>query len=85
MSLSVEIYEHPKAGMYYLIFQHDHVYEMNVFKNQSDQHCVYLGDLWPAGEADLGLKVGQHLRLKDVPKIIQERMMTIITNKITHV
>lgn len=85
MSLAVEIYDHPKAGMYYVIFQHDHVYEMNIFQKQADKHCIYLGDLWPAGEADLGLKLGMHLRLSDVPKIIKQRIMTIITNKITHV
>ena len=85
MSLNIEIFDHPNAGFYYVIFQHNEVYQMNAFTKGPDQHCVKLGELWPNGEFGLGLKLGPHLRLKDVPRDVIKKITTIMTNTITHV
>ena len=85
MSLSIEIYDHPNAGFYYVVFQHNEVYQLNGFTKRGQSHCQKLGELWPKGEFGLGLKFGTHLRLQDVPKAVIDKIMTITTETITNV
>lgn len=87
MSINVDILEHPRAGMYYVVYQHNLVYEMNSFSKHADSHCVCIGELWPAGEEGMlnRLKFGQHLRLEDVPQEVIRKAVSVLNNKITNV
>ena len=85
MSLSIEIFDHPNAGFYYVIFQHNDVYQMNGFTKGTDQHCKKLGELWPNGEFGLDLKLGSHLRLEDVPASVLKKVTTIMNETILDV
>lgn len=85
MSLSVDIFDHPKAGMFYVVFQHDLVYELNSFtKPNPDAHCVELGSMWPKGELGLiGGHFGRHVLWDEVPLEAKAKIMHIINTQ-TH-
>ena len=87
MSIAIDIYEHPKAGMYYVVYQHDIVYELNGFTTKPDSHCVCIGNLWPLGEHGLlgGLRFGTHLRCQDINEAALKKIMYILNTKIINV
>lgn len=85
MSINAEIFEHPNAGYYYVVFQHDEVYQVSSLERGPDQHCNLLGSMWPHGEASLGVRLGPQLRLQDVPKEVRDRLSKLLINKIENV
>lgn len=84
MSINAEIFEHPNAGFYYIVLQHNEVYEVSCLR-RDDDHCHLLGQMWPNGEASLDLRLGSHLRLQDVPKEVRDRLAKLLINKIENV
>ena len=85
MSINAEIFEHPNAGFYYVVLQHNEVYQVSSLKRGPDQRCDMIGQMWPNGEASLGVRLGPHLRLGDVPKEVRDRLSKLIINKIENV
>ena len=85
MSINAEIFEHPNAGFFYIVLQHNEVYQVSCLKRDADDHCHLLGQMWPNGEASLDLRLGSHLRLQDVPKEVRDRLCKLLINKIENV
>jgi len=87
MSLSVEVFDHHKGGVYYVLLQHDTLYEMDELNPQGVLRCTKLGSVWPKGEM-LTLdshKFGRLLQMSEVPPGIRKEVMNLISKEITHV
>jgi hypothetical protein len=83
MSLSIDVFRHPNAGMFYVVFQHDLVYELNSFtKPHADAHCVELGHLWPQGEFGLiGGSFGRQLQWNEITTEARRKIMHILESQ----
>lgn len=87
MSINVDIFEHHSASYFYVVLQHDEVWEINTCEAE-DPHsvCKKVGNLWPKGEIGLiGEKFGRHLRIGEVGAEAVLKITQLITTRITHV
>lgn len=86
MSINVDIFEHDRAAHYYVVLQHDEVWELNHHEEPSPGAiCRKVGNLWPKGEIGLiGKPFGRQLRVGEVASTAMTKVMTLISNRITH-
>jgi len=86
MSINAEVFDHPSAGVYYCLLQHDDLYEVNVFNPRGIVETRHLGQLWPKGELQYleRHKFGAHLRIEDIPKNVRDEVVQLVLKTMNH-